>query len=467
MMRESLVHQSRRTLKPAAAILLCTFLLWEAGVIAQAHHSATRGAQAAATLGSLHALKGGHGALGGQDEAAARDYFRHDRAAIHALDEAAALRLHAQEMARAAFLRRIDRSVPSTASPTDPPMPGLPDAHRDLTEASEKIEQLEARCVFDLRLAAERAAQGRLALIASFGIILALLTLSLHTERARRHHQRGARLVEDMLEAYSRRLEAMNLQLEEVNLLKTQFLANTSHELLTPLNGVIGSLDVLRSGSCPSAEEERSFLDQAHHSAERLFGLIRDLLDLCRLEEGSLALRCHQLEFRSILEHELAAHRSTLAARDLVLLVTPPSEGWPRIAGDPERVTQVLRHLLANAVKFTESGSLRVTGRIEYGPRPFLRVEVADTGVGIEPGKLGQVFDLFSQADGSNTRRFGGAGLGLTLSRHLIRGMGGQIGIESDGPGRGTRAWFTLPLTAEESPPDTTAESSTGHSRAA
>ncbi len=94
--------------------------------------------------------------FGGPADAAVRAYFRHDQVALHALDEAAALRLHAQEMARAAFLRRVDQSVPSTASPTDPPMPGLPDAYRDLSEASEKIEQLEARCVFDLQLAAEK-----------------------------------------------------------------------------------------------------------------------------------------------------------------------------------------------------------------------------------------------------------------------------------------------------------------------
>jgi signal transduction histidine kinase len=85
---------------------------------------------------------------------------------------------------------------------------------------------------------------------------------------------------------------------------------------------------------------------------------------------------------------------------------------------------------------------------VEGAAARFLRIEVADTGVGIEASKLGQVFDLFSQADGSNTRRFGGAGLGLTLCRHLVQGMGGQIGIESDGPGRGTRAWFTLPVAA-------------------
>lgn len=507
-MRESLVHHSRRVLKPVGAVLLCAFLIWVAGVAVHAHRAAARGSRAAATSGSLHGLReeldrlqastgspagmpgetrSAHGPagtargvldgdrslgaetrpFGSRADAAARDYFRHDQAALHALDEAAALRVRAKELARATFLRRVDHPPGSTASPTDAPLPGLSEMQQDLARASQRIAQLEVRCLSDMRSAAQDAGGGRFALIASFGVILTLFSLSLHAERTRRHHQRGASLVEEMLEAYSRRLEAMNGQLEQVNLLKTQFLANTSHELLTPLNGVIGSLEVIRSGSCPSAEEERSCLDQAYHSAERLFSLIRDLLDLCHLEEGNLALRSRQMEFRGVLERELAAHCATLDARGVVALVTPPPNGWPRVAGDPERVTQVLRHLLANAVKFTERGSLRVTGRVEPGPPAFLRVEVSDTGVGIEPGKLAQVFDLFSQADGSNTRRFGGAGLGLTLSRHLVQGMGGQIGIESDGPGRGTRAWFTLPMAAEgcAAPPED--ESTQGHSRAA
>jgi signal transduction histidine kinase len=490
MIRDSLGPRSRRALGPVAAVLLGLFLVWVTSVAVHAFDAASRGALSAAALESLHELRAeidrlqvstgwsvGMPEAGGFDrnptpaardaEATVRRYFRRDQTALRALDQAAALRLRAMESARAAFLLGVDRVLPLSTDPRSQPAPGLLDVHRDLAEACAAIEQLEALCVSDLRLAAAEAGRARIALLASLGVIAALLGFSLRTERLRRHHQRGARLVEDMLEAYSRRLEAMNVQLEQVNLLKTQFLANTSHELLTPLNGVMGSLEAVRSGSCSSREEERDFLDQAYQSAERLLALIRDLLDLCHLEEGNLALRRHVLGFGTILERELAAHRPVLAARGLVLLVTPPSDGWPRVTGDPERVTQVLHHLLANAVKFTDRGSLRVTGRTEGGRRRFLRVEVADTGIGIEPGKLGQVFDLFSQADGSNTRRFGGAGLGLTLSRHLVQGMGGRIGIESDGPGRGTRAWFTLPLAEQEAPPVTASEPEDGQSRAA
>jgi signal transduction histidine kinase len=105
----------------------------------------------------------------------------------------------------------------------------------------------------------------------------------------------------------------------------------------------------------------------------------------------------------------------------------------------------VLQHLLSNAIKFTQEGSVRLSGRLEREGEPRLRIEVADTGVGIEPEVLPDMFELFRQADASHKRRFGGTGLGLTLSRHLVQGMGGHIGIESDGPGRGTRVWFTIP----------------------
>jgi len=299
---------------------------------------------------------------------------------------------------------------------------------------------------------ATTAMRGADLLVLAAGILFSVLLYYLwRTRRQREKHLQGARLVEDMLEAYSRRLEAMNAELEQVNLLKTQILANTSHELLTPLNGVMGSLEVVRSGACVSPQEEREFIDQAYSSADQLLSLIRNLLDLCRLEEGDFALQTRELEFGPLLDRVLARHRGAVSARGLALLVIAPADGWPRIRADSTRLDQVLQHLLSNAIKFTESGSIRVTGRTEDGNGRFLRVELADTGVGIEAEKLPRVFDLFQQADGSNTRRFGGTGLGLTLSRHLIRGMGGEIGIESGGPGTGTRVHFTLPVATSTS----------------
>jgi signal transduction histidine kinase len=285
-----------------------------------------------------------------------------------------------------------------------------------------------------------------LLLLCSVSLLALTAWLSWYFHREQSRYLKGARLVEEMLEAYSRRLEAMNAELEQVSLLKTQFLANTSHELLTPLNGIMGSLEILRDDTLSSPEERKEFLEQAYRSSERLLDLIHDLLDLCRLEEGNLALRSKGVDSGPLIERVIASHRAALEMQGLALLVVPPAEGWPRVQADPERLNRVLQHLLSNSLKFTEHGSIRINGRIERSGPGNLRVEVADTGIGIEPEKLPKVFELFQQGDGSNTRRFGGTGLGLTLCRHLIQGMGGRIGMESDGPGRGARAWFTVPL---------------------
>lgn len=375
-----------------------------------------------------------------------RHFFSDHPDAQRALDEAERHCAEAVRLTRA-YLREAGARAtpPGNAAPAEA---ALQPIARELSAGGRRLAVLaeHAGREVDQGLAAAHASN-RL-LLAGLAAVLLLLWRFYRTDQQRRRHMEGARLVEEMLEAYSRRLETMNVQLEQLNLLKTQFLANTSHELLTPLNGVMGSLDVIRSGSC-GADEDRQFVEQAYQSAEKLHALIRDLLDLCRLEEGNFALRVRPVDFGPALERELARHRVALSARDVVLLVTAPSGGWPGVEADPERLRQILHHILANAAKFTERGSIRVTGRVvdEEGPR--LRIEVADTGVGIAPERLGQVFELFSQGDNSSTRKFGGTGLGLTLTRHLVHGMGGRIGVESDGLGRGTRVWFTLRLSGQ------------------
>ncbi len=367
--------------------------------------------------------------------------------AIAALEEAERHRREAIEQTRALFLRRVERGA-SEATGHDEGA-ALHAIEQELSAAARRLTVVEQTGQHSVERALHAARAGNRLLLFGIAAVLLLLWRFYRADQQRRRHMEGARLVEEMLEAYSRRLESMNVQLEQLNLLKTQFLANTSHELLTPLNGVMGSLEVIRSGSC-GLEEDREFVEQAYHSAEKLHGLIRDLLDLCRLEEGDFALRLRPVDFGPALERELARHRVALNARDLVLLVTPPAGGWPGVKADPERLRQILFHVLANALKFTERGSIRVTGRLIEEDGLRLRVEVTDTGVGIAPERLPQVFELFSQGDNSSTRRFGGTGLGLTLTRHLVHGMGGRIGIESDGPGHGTRVWFTLRLASTD-----------------
>lgn len=318
--------------------------------------------------------------------------------------------------------------------------------HSHLVDAQDHLFRLEARPRQGFEKSAAASHAAGILLAGAFAVSILSVFLVLRERRRRDRHLQGALLIDDMLEAYSRRLELMNAELEQLNAMKTQFLANTSHELLTPMNAIMGALEILREGGFNDPDEEREFLQDAHNSGEQLLGLIHDLLDLCRMEEGNLAVDCTPSGFAPILEQVVARHRPAARKRDLALMITPPHQGWPIVQADPERVAKVLDHLLSNSIKFTESGSIRVQGRLETEGDVRLYVEVLDTGVGIPQQKLRQVFELFRQADASHTRRFGGTGLGLTLSRHLILAMGGQIGIDSDGPGRGTRAWFTLPL---------------------
>jgi len=315
-----------------------------------------------------------------------------------------------------------------------------------LMDAEDHLLRLEAHPRRGLEKGAAAARTAGLLLLCALCMSLISLFLIIRERRRRSRHLQGALLIDDMLEAYSRRLELINAELEQLDSMKTQFLANTSHELLTPMNAIMGALEIMRDGGFSDRDEEREFLEDAYTSGRHLLGLIHDLLDLCRMEEGKLAVECRPSDFAPILEQVVARYRPAARKSDVALMITPPHQGWPTVHADPERVAKVLDHLLSNSIKFTESGSIRIHGHLETEGEPRLYIEVLDTGVGIPQQKLRQVFELFRQADTSHTRRFGGTGLGLTLSRHLVLAMGGQIGIDSDGPGRGTRAWFTLPL---------------------
>lgn len=286
----------------------------------------------------------------------------------------------------------------------------------------------------------------------AFRLVLALLgTLLVFTTavawlRSReielRKRLHGALLSEEMLESYSRRLELMNEQLEEANLLKVQFLANTSRELRGPLNSMIGCLQLLDDADGPTKEEGAELRAQALRAGEQLTDLTQNLVDLCRLEEGRFSVRRRAIESGPLLERSLARIRAGIESRGLTLLVVPPAEGWPRVQTDSQRLREVLDHLLENAVEFTEAGSIRISGRLVQDHAPMLRIEIADTGAGIDAETLPRLFEMFARG-GSEGR---GSGLGLTLCRHLIRAMRGEIAIESEGVGHGTRVWFTVPL---------------------
>jgi PAS domain S-box-containing protein len=254
------------------------------------------------------------------------------------------------------------------------------------------------------------------------------------------------------LETSNRRLEEVNAQLEAASQLKSEFLANTSHELRTPLNGMIGFLQLVLDGMCDSPEEERDFLKQALACSRHLLGLINDVLDIAKIESGKLSLDIEALDVRHLFDEVQTLTHVQAAQRDIQLRFELELEEGLTARGDFGKAKQVLVNLVGNSLKFTHQGSItvRARSRRELGHVLF---EVVDTGIGIPRSRQGVIFEKFVQADGSTTRRYGGTGLGLAISRSLIEMMGGIIGVQSDGEGRGTRMYFSLPVWRAEAAP--------------
>jgi PAS domain S-box-containing protein len=250
------------------------------------------------------------------------------------------------------------------------------------------------------------------------------------------------------LELSNRRLAEVNAQLDEASRLKSEFLANTSHELRTPLNGMIGFLQLVLDNMCDSPEEERDFLKQALQCSRHLLGLINDVLDIAKIEAGKLTLDIEPIDVEQLFHEVYTLTHVQAAQKGITLRFTPPASDDLRARGDFGKIKQVLVNLVGNSLKFTPSGSISVRATQHPDSGHFM-FEVQDTGIGISPERQKLVFEKFTQADGSTTRKYGGTGLGLAISRSLVELMGGIIGVHSDGEGKGTRMYFSLPVWRE------------------
>uniref|UniRef100_B8DIL6 histidine kinase n=2 Tax=Nitratidesulfovibrio vulgaris TaxID=881 RepID=B8DIL6_NITV9 len=250
-------------------------------------------------------------------------------------------------------------------------------------------------------------------------------------------------------------LQRAKEEAESANELKSQFVANISHEMRTPLSGILGIVDValsrLNDTALPAHDNEQGhYLSMIRNVSEGLLHVINDLLDFSRMEAGRLGLDQVEYDLRAAVSDALAPLAVQAERKGLSLTVHIDADVPARLQGDPLRLRQILVNLAGNAVKFTDTdtGSVHVdVRRSAQCPRPggCLRFTVQDTGPGITADKLPLLFESFSQADGSHTRRHSGSGLGLAISRHIVRLQGGDIGVNST-PGQGSRFWFTLPI---------------------
>ncbi len=323
----------------------------------------------------------------------------------------------------AIFLKQLPSYVQRTSE----------NANRLFYSSSERLAALEAQ------LSAQRV-KLKLVEMSLIALVMALagLVAMAFVRRINQANRRLERAVDQM--------RAARDDAERASRAKSEFVSRMSHELRTPLNAIIGFADLLEAE--PLSPSHKSYVNLINSSGRHLMELINAVLDHAKIEAGSLTLEEIAFDFPATIEavKDIIAERATSKGLDFVASISPDLPKFVR--GDPTRLRQVLINLLVNAVKFTEQGSVELRVAPEEG-RIFFSVR--DSGIGMDEESLARLFQAFSQGDDSITRRYGGTGLGLIISKELIQAMGGAIEVES-APGVGTCFWFWLPLQVAPAP---------------
>jgi signal transduction histidine kinase/DNA-binding response OmpR family regulator/HPt (histidine-containing phosphotransfer) domain-containing protein len=250
----------------------------------------------------------------------------------------------------------------------------------------------------------------------------------------------------ELREATRQAIESARLS-EEASRAKSEFLASMSHEIRTPMNGVLGMVEMLRQ--TPLAARQRRFAETIQRSATTLLSIINDILDFSKIEAGKLAIESYDFDLYQSVEEVTELLADQAHAKGLEISCEIHDEVPTLVRGDPTRLSQILTNLVGNAIKFSAQGEVAVRVRAEpdaestEGPGHLVRFEVRDTGIGVSEKAKSLLFQPFSQADGSFSRRYGGTGLGLAIASQLAHAMGGEIGLESQ-EGKGSTFWFTI-----------------------